>query len=94
MCAVQPLIREIAMDEASLNALMNEHVFVGHDPPVKKLQITLENGVIEQKCKLDKAIDNPSTYRFDPSDVPEPPGIARIAEVVDALVWGQEIPPA
>ena len=50
---------EIAMDEASLNALMNEHVFVGHDPPVKKLQITIEEGVIKQEGKLDKAIDIP-----------------------------------
>ena len=50
---------EIAMDEASLNALMNEHVFVGHDPPVKKLQITVEDGVIKQEGKLDKTIDIP-----------------------------------
>jgi hypothetical protein len=50
---------EIAMDEASLNALMDEHVFVGHKPPVKDLQITVEDGVVKQKGKLDKKIDIP-----------------------------------
>ena len=50
---------EIAMDEASLNALMNEHVFVGHKPPVKDLEITLEDGLIKQKGTLDKKIDIP-----------------------------------
>ena len=50
---------EVALDEASLNALMNEHVFVGHDPPVEDLKITIEKGVLEQKGKLDKAIDIP-----------------------------------
>jgi hypothetical protein len=48
---------EVAIDEASLNALMNEHVFVGHDAPVKNLQITVEDGLVKQKGKLDKAID-------------------------------------
>ena len=55
-------------------------------------KIELPEGRDELFALLDKAIENPSTYRFDPSDVPEPPGIARIAAVVDALVWGQEIP--
>jgi hypothetical protein len=50
---------EVALGEASLNALMNEHVFVGHDPPVKNLQITVEDGLLKQKGKLDKAIDIP-----------------------------------
>ena len=50
---------EVALDEASLNALMNEHVFVGHDAPVKDLQITLEDGLVKQKGKLDKAVDIP-----------------------------------
>jgi hypothetical protein len=50
---------EIAVDEASLNALMNEHVFVGHKPPVKDLQITLEDGLVKQKGTLDKKIDIP-----------------------------------
>ena len=38
---------------------MNEHVFVGHDAPVKGLKITIEDGLVEQKGKLDKAIDIP-----------------------------------
>ena len=50
---------EIAIDEASLNALMNEHVFVGHKPPVKHLEITVEDGVVKQKGTLDKKIDLP-----------------------------------
>ena len=50
---------EVALGEASLNALMNEHVFVGHDPPVKDLEITVAEGVVKQKGKLDKKIDIP-----------------------------------
>jgi hypothetical protein len=47
------------MGEASLTALMNEHVFVGHDAPVEDLKITIEEGLIKQKGKLDKKIDIP-----------------------------------
>ena len=50
---------EVAIGEASLNAIMNEHVFVGHDPPVEDLQITIEEGLVKQKGKLDKKIDIP-----------------------------------
>ena len=50
---------EVAIDEASLNAIMNEHVFVGHDAPVKHLEITVEDGLLKQKGKLDKKIDIP-----------------------------------
>jgi hypothetical protein len=51
---------EIGMDEASLNAMLNQHVF-GHmeKPPVKDLQVTVEDGVVKQKGKLDKKIDIP-----------------------------------
>jgi len=58
---------ETAIGEASLNALMNEHVFArvpGHGkPPVKDLQITLEDGVLKQKGKLDKKIDIPFSVK-------------------------------
>ena len=50
---------EVALGEASLNALLNEHVFVGHDPPVEDLKITIQDGLLQQKGKLDKAIDIP-----------------------------------
>jgi hypothetical protein len=50
---------EVAIDEASLNAIMNEHVFTGHKPPVKDLEVTIEDGLVRQKGKLDKAIDIP-----------------------------------
>jgi hypothetical protein len=50
---------EIAMGEASLNALMNEYVFAGPKPPVKDLQIAVEDGVLKEKGKLDKKIDIP-----------------------------------
>jgi hypothetical protein len=50
---------EVAMGEASLNALMNEYVFAGPKPPVKDLQITMEDGLLKQKGKLDKKIDIP-----------------------------------
>jgi hypothetical protein len=58
---------ETAIDEASLNALMTEHVFArGPDhgkPPIKDLQITLEDGVLKQKGKLDKKIDIPFSVK-------------------------------
>jgi hypothetical protein len=57
--AVEVDAGEVALDEASLNALLNEHVFVGHDAPVKDLQVTIEDGMVKQKGKLDKAIDIP-----------------------------------
>ena len=41
---------------------------------------------------LDNALDDPGSWRFDPPAQPQAPGIARIAAVVDALVWGQEAP--
>ena len=50
---------EVALGEASLNAIMNEHVFVGHDPPVEDLKIKIEDGLVKQKGKLDKAVDIP-----------------------------------
>ena len=50
---------EVALDEASLNALMNEYVFAGHDAPVKDLKVTVEDGLLKQKGKLDKGIDIP-----------------------------------
>jgi hypothetical protein len=50
---------EVALGEASLNALLNEHVFAGHDAPVKDLKVTVEDGLVKQKGKLDKAIDIP-----------------------------------
>jgi hypothetical protein len=50
---------EVALDETSLNALMNEYVFAGHDAPVKDLQVTVADGLVKQKGKLDKAIDIP-----------------------------------
>jgi hypothetical protein len=57
--AVQVDGGEVALGEASLNALMNEHVFVGHDAPVEGLKITVEDGLLKQKGKLDKTIDIP-----------------------------------
>jgi hypothetical protein len=50
---------EVGLDEASLNALMNEHVFAGHNAPVKGLQVTVEDGAVTQKGRLNKAIDIP-----------------------------------
>jgi hypothetical protein len=50
---------EVALGEESLNALMNEHVFVGHDAPVDDLKVKIEGGLLKQQGKLDKAIDIP-----------------------------------
>jgi hypothetical protein len=58
---------ETAIGEASLNALMNEHVFArGADhgkPPVKDLEIKVEDGVLKQKGTLDKKIDLPFSVK-------------------------------
>ncbi len=54
---------EVALGEVALNTLMNEHVFVGHDPPVKNLEVTLEEGMVKQQGKLDKKIDIPFKTR-------------------------------
>ena len=54
---------ETAIGEASLNALMNEHVFARSayhgKPPIKDLEIKVEDGVLKQKGTLDKKIDLP-----------------------------------
>jgi hypothetical protein len=54
---------ETAIGEASLNALMNEHVFSRSayhgKPPIKNLEIQVEDGVLKQKGELDKKIDLP-----------------------------------
>jgi hypothetical protein len=58
---------ETAIDEASLNAIMTEHVFArepGHGkPPVKDLVLRVEDGVVKQKGKLDKKIDLPFSVK-------------------------------
>jgi hypothetical protein len=58
---------ETAIGEASLNALMNEHVFARSayhgKPPIKNLDIQVEDGVLKQKGKLDKKIDLPFSVK-------------------------------
>jgi hypothetical protein len=58
---------ETAIGEASLNALMNEHVFARSayhgKPPIKNLEIQVEDGVLKQKGKLDKKIDLPFSVK-------------------------------
>ena len=79
--------RELARDEHVDN---NQVTFAKYFAAQGKFH--LPAGKDELFALLDAAIDDPTAYRFDPADVPPPPGIARIGEVVDALVWGQEIP--
>ena len=71
---------ETAIDEASLNALMTEHVFArGADhgkPPVKDLVVRVEDGLIKQKGKLDKKIDLPFSVKA--SVEPTPDGKIRV----------------
>lgn len=58
---------ETSIDEATLNALMTEHVFArGPDhgkPPVKDLVLKVEDGLVKQKGKLDKKIDLPFSVK-------------------------------
>jgi hypothetical protein len=50
---------EIGIGTASLTALMNEHVFGHPGAPVKDLEVSVKEGRLQQKGKLDKAIDIP-----------------------------------
>ena len=58
---------ETAIGEASLNALMTEHVFARSayhgKPPIKNLDIQVEDGLLKQKGKLDKKIDLPFSVK-------------------------------
>jgi hypothetical protein len=50
---------ETAIDQAALNTLMNTYVFGDDKPPIKDLDIKVEDGMVKQKGKLDKKIDIP-----------------------------------
>jgi hypothetical protein len=67
---------ETAMDEPSLNALMNEHVFGHGRKPIRDLEIRVEDGVLKQKGVLDKAIDLPFSVKG--SVEPTPDGKIRV----------------
>jgi UDP-N-acetylglucosamine transferase subunit ALG13 len=57
-------------------------------------KIELPKDKEEMFAMLDEALEQPGRYRFDPSEEDAAPGIGRIAEVVDALVWGLPVPGA
>jgi hypothetical protein len=74
--------RELARKEHIDNNQVDfGRVFAADD----KLELTQDRD--ELFMMLDKALDDPTHYRFDPAAQPQAPGIARVAEVVDALVW-------
>jgi UDP-N-acetylglucosamine transferase subunit ALG13 len=79
--------RELARDEHVDN---NQVTFAKYFAAQGKFH--LPDGKDELFALLDAAIVDPTAYRFDPAEVPLPPGIARIGAVVDALVWDQPIP--
>jgi hypothetical protein len=55
---------EVAMGEASLNAMLVEEVFGAmDDPPFKELYVRAEGGVLRQKGVLDKKIDLPFSVK-------------------------------
>ncbi|PYQ55471.1 MAG: hypothetical protein DMF78_01875 [Acidobacteria bacterium] len=62
---------ETAIGEASLNALMNEHVFAYRKAPIKDLDIRIEDGVLKEKGKLDKKVDIPFKVKGAVSVTPD-----------------------
>lgn len=50
---------EIAITTASLTHLMNDHVFAYSNAPLRDIEISVEEGRIEQKAKLKKGITLP-----------------------------------
>jgi hypothetical protein len=67
---------EIAMSTASLTALMNDHVFAYRKAPIKGLEITTDEGRLEQEGVLDKAIDIP--FKVKAVLMPTPDGRIRV----------------
>jgi hypothetical protein len=50
---------DISIDEASLTNLMNRYVFAYDDAPIQDVAVSLKDGRLEQKGKLDKGIGIP-----------------------------------
>lgn len=71
---------ETAIAASTLNRIMNERVFapgpVHGEPPVKNLVVTVEDGMVKQKGKLDKKIDLPFSVKA--SLEPTPDGKIRV----------------
>jgi UDP-N-acetylglucosamine transferase subunit ALG13 len=79
--------RELGRNEHVDN---NQVIFARHFAAEGKFELPKDRD--ELFALLDAAITDRTAYRFDPAQVPPPPGIARIGAVVDALVWGRELP--
>jgi hypothetical protein len=67
---------EVVMDEASLNALVNGHAFGHGKPPIRDLELKLEDGLLRQKGVLDKKIDLP--FKTKGAVEPTPDGKIRV----------------
>ncbi len=62
---------EVAIDPASLSALLNRYVFNYDDSPLKRLKVTIEKGQLKQSGTLHKGIDMPFTVLADVSATPD-----------------------
>jgi len=62
---------EVAIDPASLSALLNRYVFNYDDSPLKRLKVTIEKGQLKQSGTLHKGIDMPFTIRAELSTTPD-----------------------
>jgi len=62
---------EVAIDPASLSALLNRYVFNDDDSPLKRLKVTIEKGQLKQSGTLHKGIDLPFTIRAELSATPD-----------------------
>jgi len=67
---------EVAMDEASLNALVNNHAFGHGKKPIRNLELKLEDGMLKQEGVLDKKIDLP--FKTKGAVEPTPDGKIRV----------------
>ena len=62
---------EMAMSSASLTHLMNDHVFAYPGAPLKKLEISIEDGRLQQRGRLHKGIVMPFSIEADVSATPD-----------------------
>jgi hypothetical protein len=62
---------EIALTTASLSRLLNDHVFAYDDAPLSDIELSIDDGRLEQKAKLHKGISVPFSVEADVSVAPD-----------------------
>ena len=62
---------QVALDMASLQNLLNQHVFAYDGAPVKNLTVTPDHGQLAMKGKLHKGVDVPFSVKASVSTTPD-----------------------